>query len=197
MFECFKTKHIHKPKEQSTLTVQSAATFSQMKIEVHGLDNFTIAEKEKFMKAMLIGELVLNSWDFRMEVMSSSFTESKGMNGKQIWELICTGQDLFNTKEDHDIDVFVTMYDNFWTGTVGYTFKDTFKTWFNNKFFRNFDEAEILGNVIHEAMHNIGFEHRDLVNKLTSVPYKVGYIAREIARKQMKGEMLSPLLRKT
>ena len=33
--------------------------------------------------------------------------------------------------------------------------------------------------------------------KLTSVPYKIGYIVRELARKQMKGGTLTPLLGKT
>jgi len=195
MFKCLKKKHIHKPKEPSTLPVPTEANFSSMKIEIHGLDNFTDKEKEKFMSAMMLGELVLNSWDFRMKMVSTTFTENNNMTGKQIWELICTGQDLFNTKEDHDIDVFVTMYDNFWTGTIGYTFPNTFKTWFNNKFFRKFDEAEILGNVIHEAMHNIGFGHNDYENRMTSVPYKVGHIATELAKKKMKGGDLSPLLR--
>ena len=193
MCKWFKKEHIHQPKEPSVLPVPTNATFSQMKIEVHGLENFTDKEQEKFMKAMFLGELVLNSWDFRMKVCSTVFTENKGMSGKQIWELICSGQDLFNTKHDKDIDVFVTMYDNFWTGTIGYTYPNTFKTWFNNKFFRRFDEAEILGNVLHEAMHNLGFNHTDQQNKLTSVPYKIGHLARDLAKQHLKGKSLIPL----
>lgn len=195
--KCFKKKHDHdqKPGEDRIIVpIPSHATFKQIKFEVHGLNNFSEREKAKFNMALGIGSLVLNSKEFKDMVSQYEYVESRGLNGLQVWELLCTGKDLYNSEDDYDIDVFVTMYHNFWTGTIGYTYPDTFKTWINRKFFQNFDEAQILGNVVHEALHNFGFSHKDMSKRYDSVPYKVGYFARDLAKRILDGQALTPLM---
>lgn len=195
LMELFKVEHQqHEPKNAEPIMVPADATFGKLKIEIHGIVDFTDNEKQKFLKACDIGAKVLNSYEFKELVVGASYVENKGMSAKQIWELICTGKDLYNPENDYDIDVFVTMYQNFWTGTVGYTFPNTFKTWVNRKFFSQFDEASVFGNVVHEAMHNFGFEHLNADTRLESVPYKVGYFARDLAKQIMEGKELTPLM---
>jgi len=184
----------HEPKgENLPVPSPSEASFGNLKIEIHGTVNFTEKEKIKFAKAMELGHQVINSVEFKEKIINCQFSEARGLSNQQIWELICTGKDLYNEEDDHDIDVFITMYENFWTGTVGYTYPNTFKTWVNRKFFSRFDESEILGNVIHEAMHNFGFDHLVKAKKLESVPYQIGYIARDLGNEIMKGKTLTPL----
>jgi hypothetical protein len=192
----FKLKHNDDPKpgeDRGFIPIPSHATFRKLTFQIHGLEKFTEKEKEKFMSAISLGTIVLNSKEFKDMVSQYTYSENQGLSGYQIWQLLCTGKDLYNPENDYDIDVFVTMYHNFWTGTVGYTFPDTFKTWINRKFFQDFNEAEILGNVIHEALHNFGFTHKDITKRDDSVPYKVGYFARDLASRLTKGEELTPL----
>ena len=64
----FKSGHEHDPKEgegRYTVPLPNKATFRQVKFEVHGMDNFSESEKEKFNKALGIGTLVLNSKEFK------------------------------------------------------------------------------------------------------------------------------------
>lgn len=190
-------KHDHKPKGVTRYSVSTPdnANFRSLKIriQIHGLGNFTEKEQAKLYKAVRLGNKVLNSMEFRDMVSNYTFSEHRGMTGKQIWEMICTGKDLYNPMVDNDIDVFVTMYENFWTGTIGYTFPETFKTWMNRKFFRSYNEAQILGNVLHEAMHNFGFDHKNNETKLESVPYKIGYFARDLCERIMNDQELTLL----
>lgn len=189
-----KIKHEHcQDGYRGYVPIPRHANFGIMTFQIHGLDNFNEKEKKKFMVAIELGMKVLNSVEFKNLVSQSKYVENKALTGLQIWETICTGKDLYNPESDYDIDVFVTMYNNFWTGTIGYTFPNTFKTWINRKFFQDFNEAKILGNVIHEAMHNFGFKHKDMTKRYDSVPYKVGYFARGLAQQIMGGQKLTPL----
>ena len=188
----FKKPHSHEPKEEGKpIPVPEDATFGKLRIEINGMVNFSEKERVKFLSAVDIGNKILNSYEFKEMVFGGTYVENRGMTGKQIWELICTGKDLYNQESDNDIDVFVTMYHNFWTGTVGYTYPNTFKTWMNRKFFSS--EPSILGNVIHESMHNFGFQHVNQNTRLESVPYKLGYFARDLAKQVMEGKELTPL----
>ena len=192
----FKKDHKHKPKEGENriyVPLPSQATFGRVSFQIHGLENFSDKEKKKFMKAIALGTKVLNSLEFKNLVSQYEYEENKGLTGLQIWQMICTGKDLYNSDKDHDIDVFVTMYHNFWTGTIGYTYPNTFKTWINRKFFQDFNEAQILGNVMHEALHNFGFSHKDMEKRYDSVPYKVGYFAKDLDKRIMDGQELTPM----
>lgn len=194
LMKLFGIEHQHDSKgEEMFVPSPEDATFGQLKIQIHGMKDFTEAEKKKFLSAVHYGAQVLNSLEFKERVCSSTFAENRQMSGTQIWELICTGKDLYNESSDSDIDVFVTMYHNFWTGTVGYTFPNTFKTWINRQFFSSFDESGIFGNVLHEAMHNFGFDHIDADTIYETVPYKVGYIGRDLVKEVMSGKQLTPL----
>lgn len=190
----FKKGKEHKPVNQGKpVFIPEDVNFGKVRIHLHGLEGFTSGEKKRFKMALKYGHTVLNSKEFRERMQKSFFRESNGLSGEQVWELICKGKDLYNPESDHDIDVFVTMYENFWTGTVGYTYPNTLKSWINRKFFRKFSEPEIFGNVMHEAMHNFGFDHVDLKHKHETVPYKVGYITRDLLKEIKNGNGLTPL----
>ena len=187
----FKGKHSHQRKEPTTVAIPEMASFGNMKIDINGMKNFTPKQQAKFKEAMAIGELVLNSQQFKDAILAvEKFYENKDMTNMQIYELICSGNDLYDSSNDKDIDVFVTMYSNFWSGVIGYTYRNTVKTWINAKFFNRFEIAEVFGNVLHEALHNMGFQHLIKKTMRKTVPYIIGYIGRDLANKHLNGEIV-------
>ena len=91
-----------------------------------------------------------------------------------------SGADKFNKEADQDIDVYLTIYYSF-KSTVGYTYPSTWWTWINRKFFSSFDESEVAGNVVHEYMHNLGYDHNTAKDH-NSVPYATGYLVRDLIK---------------
>lgn len=103
-----------------------------------------------------------------------------------IYKKFISGKDLYDQFEDNEMDVDVTLYYNRWTKTLGYTYPNTRKTWINmSKIDVNEFEmmAQVIGNIIHEYMHNLGYGHTAYwtSNRENSVPYAYGYMARDLA----------------
>lgn len=183
-----KPVRVEPPIQTPTIPDEVTVSNRELKFEIHGLNNFTKRQKKKFMEAMTKGKKVLNSQQFKDGILAMYFTETNGLSNMQIYNLICSGKDLYNEEDDYDIDVLVTMYTKKYSGTIGYTFPSTWKTWINSKFFNVFEIWEIFGNVFHEALHNFGFGHKQA--KKTSVPYLIGYLARDLLRKSEQGEII-------
>ena len=116
-----------------------------------------------------------------------NFNRNSGDNRARILEKFMSGKDQFNKKADGDIDLYTTFYFSN-NNTIGYTFGNTYKTWINKKFFLYRMETpegrcKVIGNVIHEYMHNLGYSHSVRWNssRQYTVPYAYGYIAEDVA----------------
>jgi len=187
---------------------------SRLVIDVHGLRDFTEHESDIFMlKIVPLLERVANSTQFREKVLwynyvytvyygswywrkkvtkvSTGFKNNNGDSNKEIYDKFMSGVDEFNTVSDKDIDLFLTMYYSPRI-TVGYTYPSTFKTWVNSRFFKIWLKSKaghcnIVGNVIHEYMHNMGYNHASRSNSTRkhTVPYAFGRIATEVARMEL------------
>lgn len=151
---------------------------NRIKFEIHELNSFTELEKEKFHKTIIKTEEVLNSEKFKQELLNLKLEQTNGKTNEEIYNEIMSGADNFNKEVDKDIDVYLTMYYSF-KNTVGYTYPSTWWTWINRKFFSSFDEGDIAGNVVHEYMHNLGYDHKTAKDH-NSVPYAVGYLIRRL-----------------
>ena len=167
-------------KKKNRVQKQVAQPSKKLTIEVHEQDGFTEEEKALYRRAVQKAEAALNSKKFYTEFMKSKFTSTKGLSNQEIFDMLMSGIDMFNKAEDHDIDVFITMYYAN-TRVVGYTNPSTCKTWVNRKFFSEYDEADISCNLIHEYLHKVGFDHKS-AKELTSVPYAVGYLLERVIR---------------
>lgn len=154
-----------------------------LNIQVHGLKNFSEAERNKFAKAMVLTKEVLNSDEFRERFLLLRLEQTNGYSNIQIYSMLMSGADAFNPETDRDIDVQLTMFYSFWN-TVGYTYPTTWATWINRKFFSGFKEAEIGMNVVHEYKHNLGFGHKT-PNDKKSVPYAAGYLVRDMINEKL------------
>jgi hypothetical protein len=92
---------------------------------------------------------------------------------------------------DGDMDIDISMY---YTrrNVIGYTYGGL-RTWINRKYFNQFDEADICGNVAHEYAHKCGFTHAKRYNRTRyrTIPYAVGYKIRDIVN-EMMGMAINP-----
>lgn len=167
-----------------------------MEIQLHELKGGSEKDRKRYMTAIEIAKLVINSQPFKEKVrgfaylhngvISSNFKLNQGLTNAQIYTLFMSGYDKFNKEKDGDLDLSVTLYRNRWSSARGYTYGNTFQTWINTYFFfgdENKIIAGIVANIIHEACHNLGFDHAFKNNNTRkfTVPYAVGDIAYELA----------------
>jgi hypothetical protein len=152
--------------------------------ELHQLNNFSKEERDKFIEAIRLAEDVLNSIEFKNRFLNLPLVQTNGNTNKQVYNQLMSGADKFNKELDNDIDVYITLYYSF-KNTVGYTYPTTWFTWINRKFFSSFDYADVAGNVVHEYMHNVGYDHIRASDKW-SVPYAIGYLVRDMIKEKIK-----------
>jgi len=162
-------------------------------VQIHGLDNFSKSEKEKFLKAIELCKKVVNSKEFEQKIVNyqwtsggvihNTFKKSEGLTNEEVFEKFMSGSDMFNPEKDSDLDLYTTLYYSR-SSTIGYTYPNTFKTWINRKYFSSFSLAGIVGNIVHEYLHNVGFGHASKYNstRIHTVPYAYGSIASNIAQ---------------
>lgn len=157
-------------------------------IKEHALIGFSPEGMEKHRIAQRMLETVVNSWEFRQELLAASLTSTRGMSNSMIYNLIINGNEIISPIIDFEADISVHAYRK--SGrVVGYTYPDTDKTWLNLNFFDKFNYAQVANNLFHEWLHKLGFDHRSASEK-TSIPYAAGKIVETLAKKLMKGEVL-------
>lgn len=107
------------------------------------------------------------------------------MNNLEVYKLFLSGKDAYEAAADGEMDIDVTLYSTF-NNVLGYTYPNNPRTWINMSHFQR-DEYEIMakavGNIVHEYMHNLNFNHTHhwTPNRQHTIPYAYGYIARDVA----------------
>lgn len=158
--------------------------------ELHNMAGFTDKEADKYRRAVSLMVTVLNLYEFHDWFLNFQFEPYPSeylpgnMTNKDMLDLIMSGKDMFG-EADNDIDIDIKLYTKNWSKVIGYTYYTSIKTWINRKFFRQYTVAKIAGNIVHEALHNVGFKHSYKYNtrRKNTVPYAVGYKVAEIAAK--------------
>lgn len=154
----------------------------------HVLIGFTFEQKTKHRTAQRLLETVVNSWEFRQELLGMKLTSTKGMSNAKIYELILNGSEVLSPEIDNEADISVHAYNEHRIKgkVIGYTLPDTETTWINLYFFDGFSYDEIACNLFHEWLHKLGFTHTS-ANEKTSVPYALGYLIKRLVKDLMKG----------
>ena len=139
-------------------------------------------------------EAVLNSNEFKDKVINyvgldgkRAFTSNKGMTNEQIYEYLMQGKEVLNGNNTlGEMNFNVERYYKWWSKVIGYT-EPTKHSWIevNGKFYQNYAVNEVAGNISHEWIHLTGFTH-DSARDHDSVPYALGYIVEDLAKKFMK-----------
>ena len=182
----------------------------KLTVDLHDLMGGTLYQKEIFRMALRTLEIAVNSPQFCQMVSEyrynfnganyEGFTHND-IDGEffspwDVYTLLKSGVDKFNKEKDLDLDLNTELYLGRFSSAVGFTYPDTYKTWSNTKFWSG-DLIEIIstivGNVLHEYMHNCGFDHPYRWTPLRdhSVNYAIGSIGKALAM-----DTLSPLYEK-
>lgn len=139
-------------------------------------------------------EKVLASTEFKTEVLKHKyrgklgFKKSNRKSNNEIYEIILAGADKYNRTVDNEIDMILCPYFSD-KEVLGYTYRSRKEVWLNFKYYRDghndFDTSSMVGNLLHEWIHNTGFGHAKKKNNTRhfTVPYAIGYMARDIAGK--------------
>ena len=174
---------------ESTPVVQESVNDKEMlpdpefKIKIK-MVNFSASHKKKVYTAVGMIKRVLRSDEFKQEILEARFTDTMGLTNEEIYEKIIQGSEKLSPKVDYEMDVILeTFYAD--AVTVGYTMTGSQKVYMNRKFLHRHSPVEVTTNIMHEWLHKLGFDHdvEDTPSRRHSVPYSVGYIVRELAKK--------------
>ncbi len=170
------------PRECNALTVDPGQEDNPLTVNIK-MTNFDDDQQAKMLEAVERIKIVINSMEFKDRVLAHTwrgerqFNWNEGLTNEEIYNKIMLGAEDLLPEVDYELDVDVTMYYKN-NSTVGYTYPNTTRTWVNNKFFRNYDYADVARNVVHEWTHKIGFGHTSGNNsdRPYTVPYAIGSI---------------------
>tara|TARA_B100001971_G_scaffold215195_1_gene260333 strand:- start:163323 stop:163976 length:654 start_codon:yes stop_codon:yes gene_type:complete len=142
---------------------------------------------DTMMQAIELVELIVNSETFKEQVIGymntsgqRAFTRNEGLSNEEVYLRLMEGREVLDQETPGEMNLYIQQYNRWWSKVIGYTKIGKSKwIWVNWKFYKNFDASEIAGNVVHEWIHLMGFYH-DSASDHDSVPYAVGYIARNL-----------------
>lgn len=177
-----------------------------LKVSLKLSGNETPAQKQKLERAAQCMEKAINSVRFKNEILEYSRTEwwstgllwwkkwhsrkVKGfaecdMTNEEVLKLIMAGGETLSPEQDQEADIQVTVAAGS-RGVVGWTNPHTPMQWISSWFInsQDVDAHEVAGNLAHEWMHKIGFDHafNPYSGREHTVPYAVGYLIEKISR---------------
>lgn len=153
--------------------------------------NFNSHQEEKVLKAVGLIKKVISSPEFRERIRSHKykgklgFVDSNGLTNEEIYEKVLSGAEIMgNTEKNNTMNVEIELYTDT-TNTIGYTYPTTGRIWMNTKYFNSYTPVKVADNLMHEWMHKLGFTHamKYSVSRNYSVPYAIGYLVEELAKK--------------
>jgi hypothetical protein len=155
-------------------------------------------EIEKIELARLHIEKTVNSYEFYNFVIKYSFSVNKctgklwwkkcspvlynnfwstNLTNKEVYETIMKGSEKLSKEgENESADIFLQIDKSYSRNVIGYTSPDIQWQFIYNWFFKQSSTKEIAGNLFHEWLHKIGFDHDFRNNSFRphSVPYALG-----------------------
>lgn len=153
--------------------------------------NFEKSDQDKVYKAIEIIKKVVQSEEFKQRIITytyqgeKQFIDNNGMSNEEILASIFEGREILLPETDHEMDLELELYYKRFTSVVGYTTADTLRIWMNTKFFDSYTPLDVAGNIFHEWLHKIGFDHDFNYSESRdhSVPYAIGYLIEELGAK--------------
>lgn len=152
---------------------------------------FTSFGRKKINQAADLIQQVISSEEFKNKVLNhryngkKQFANNNGLTNKQIYNKILAGAEKLKPSRDNEMDLEVELYRDAESNTVGYTYPTTNRVWMNSKYFNINSAALVTTNMMHEWLHKLGFGHdAEVTDKRPySVPYAIGYMVRDLAKK--------------
>lgn len=152
------------------------------------LGNFNAGQEDKVVIAADLIEKVVGSEEFKNAILNhtyngkKTFVDNRGLSNAEIYKTILEGREKLFPKTDNEMDLNIDVFTRS-DSTVGYTMPNVIKIWMNSKFLDKFAPAQVSGNMMHEWLHKLGFDHAYVNNPARpySVPYAVGYLVVSLA----------------
>lgn len=163
-------------------------------------------QEAKLYQAIELLDEIVNSEEFKRKVIgyvrpngkreyakNYLWNDSKvTLSNEQIYSIIMNGNERIIPNTESEANLFIRSYKCKWwqrlgpcNKVIGYTNPSGSK-WINVnwKFYAKYDVHEMVGNLMHEWIHLLGFLHgkQDLHQE---VPYVVGRIASQIAKEKL------------
>lgn len=169
-----------------------------LKVNLQKRSGMTVAESQKLDRAAALLQKVVNSPEFEQKVLAyrgwnGGYADNEGMTNAQVLAKIRAASETLTPGADGEIDIDVEVKTLGWRNrnTVGYTYESTTTITSNRKFFSNYTPSEVAGNLGHEWLHKLGFEHdfNSTSKRPHSVPYAIGNIIEELATKFARQEL--------
>ncbi|WP_408098661.1 hypothetical protein ACJVC5_07040 [Peredibacter sp. HCB2-198] len=169
--------------------VPTAANNFEVNVE---LENFDADQEAKVLEAAELIKKVIATDEFKNGILNHSyngkkgFVDAGGLSNAEIYQKILEGSEKLNPGNNNAMDLKLEVY-HANNVVVGYTMPSVIKIWMNSKFLDKNNSAEVTTNMTHEWLHKLGFKHsaNRTPTRKYSVPYAVGYLMRDLARKMI------------
>jgi hypothetical protein len=163
-------------------------------VRVHRMDNYN--ELESFgNEAAAMLERVVNSPEFARLVVNSEYVNNKGFTSQEIYDRIMGAHETVGSRGvDKVIDLrlrtitpathsqdWIDACNNITVGADGggSGIISTCPNWISKRE-KEGNFSYLAGHYMHEYLHILGFSHPTDSTKLETVPYKIGYIVRDL-----------------
>jgi hypothetical protein len=167
-----------------------------LSVKPMSIKGFDAESMKKLEKAFEVVEKVVNSEEFKNRILNfenskkeRAFASNEGLTNEQIFAIFMDGRENLQQETPGEMNYFVSLYNKRFSKVIGWTNPTINTININWKFFKNFKPNEVAGNLVHEWVHKIGFGHKSAAEH-DSAPYAIGYIAREMGARYLKGEEL-------
>lgn len=150
----------------------------------------------KMTDAFKILEKVVNSEEFKTRFINfkntkgqRAFASNLNLSNEKIFEIFMDGKETLQPGTPGEMNFYLKMYNSWWSRVIGWTSPTINTININQKYFSPNTVADVAANLAHEWTHKIGFDHKS-AKEHDSVPYAIGYIVGDIAKKMLKNPTL-------
>jgi len=160
-----------------------------------GFFGMSAAQRARIIHAADIAIEILQTNEFRDRILNhrfwlkKRFATNNGLSNAQVYQKLVEGAELWNAQVNGSIDLLCGLYDpalkkNLDELTLAYTHLHRRQVYFNPDRFDELTDVELAGVLVHEWIHQLGFEHNDTLNfrQHKSVPYAVESIINDLGK---------------
>lgn len=150
--------------------------------------------RDRMMFAIEMVREIVNSDTFKEMVIGytnengqRAFTRNQGLSNEEVYLRLMEGREVVEQDTPGEMNLHIKRYRPWWpwSKVIGYTKIGKSKFMYVNwRKYKHFDSIAMASNIVHEWIHLMSFRH-DSAQDHDSVPYAIGYITGELAKKYM------------
>lgn len=156
------------------------------------LSGFERDQEDKIHRAFDLIRRVVATDEFKRRVLGKTYNGKKqyvdngGNSNAEVYKKILNASEMLTPGNNNTMDLNIESYFES-ANVIGYTMPSIRTIYVNKRYLAkaSFKENQVAMNLTHEWLHKLGFKHaqKNSASRPHSVPYAVGYIMRDIAKK--------------